>query len=159
MALTKDIQTRSVGPRKDPIAAPLPTGVTVYQGSIALLDSNKLLKNAASPTSADTCIGIIGPPTGGSYVPTGPGIVGAGTALGAYVYVDVQTGTFLLAMGTGSDALTEADAGNTVYVVDEQTVGKVSTARPPAGVMLPLEPTTPTGFVAVKMNALGGTGP
>jgi len=159
VALTKDIPIRSVGPKKIPVAAPLPSGVTVYSGSIALIDSSGLLKNAASPATTDTCIGLIGEPTGATPPKTGPGIVGAGSTQSTYNYIDCVTGTFLLASGKGADALTEATAGATVYVIDEQTVGKLSTGRPPAGVQSPIEPTTPTGFVPIKMNSFGGTGP
>jgi hypothetical protein len=162
MALTADVPILRVGSRnKDPVAAPLPTGVTVYTGSISLLDSNGLLKNSSSPASTDTCIGINGNPTGGTYVKTGPGIVGAGTTEAAYVYVDVECGTFLLASGTGADALTEATAGATVYAINETTVGKTngSTTRPAAGVQLPREPSMPTGLWPIKMNSFGGTGP
>lgn len=162
MSLTADIPTLRVGAHdKDPIAAPLPSGVTVYSGSFALLDTNGLLKNAASPASTDTCIGVIGDPTGGTYVKTGAGIVGAGTAEAGYVYVDVEAGTFLFASGTGADALTEANAGQNVFVINESTVGKTngSNTRPTAGQQLPREPSMPTGFWPVKIAGVGGNGP
>lgn len=152
MALSADIKTLRVGVEglHEPIAAPLKAVTTVYSGSIAILRSGYLVP-ATTPTSTDTCIGLIGNPTGGTYVKTGPGIVGGSTD-GA-VFIDCDTGTFLLANGTGADALTEANAGATVYVVDEQTVGKTngSGTRPVAGVMLPIDPTIPTGFVPVKI--------
>lgn len=162
MALTADVPILRVGAHnKDPIAAPLPTGVTVYSGSFALLDSNGLLKNAASPTSADTCIGVIDRPAGGTYVKTGPGIVGAGSTEAGYVYCDVECGTFLFQSATGSDQVAEAQAGATVYVVDENHIGKTngSNTRPAAGTMLPREPSMPTGFWPVKIAGIGGTGP
>lgn len=154
MALSADIQTLRLGPEVPPVAAPLRSGVTVYSGSIALLSNTGVLKNASSPASTDVCIGLIGEPTGGTYVKTGPGIVGAGTTNANCVWVDCDRGTFLLASGTGGDALTEANAGQTVYVIDEQTVGATngSGTRPAAGTMLPIDPTVPAGFVPVKMN-------
>src|SRR5579871_3761830 len=92
MSLTADVPILRVGEHIDPVAAPLPSGVTVYSGSIALLDNTGLLKNASSPASTDTCIGVIGDPSGGTFVKTGPGIVGAGTTEATYVYVDVARG-------------------------------------------------------------------
>lgn len=162
MALTADVPILRVGAHdKDPIAAPLPTGVTVYGGALALLDTSGLLKNASSPTSADVCIGVIGDPTGGSYVKTGPGIVGAGSTEAGYVYVDVETGTFLFASATGADQLSEATAGTTVYVVNETTVSKTngSNTRPVAGTQLPRTPDMPSGLYPVKITGVGGVGP
>jgi hypothetical protein len=154
MALSSDIEVLRVGAEgvTEPVAAPLLSGVTVYSGSIALLASG-VLKNAASPASTDTCIGLIGGPTGGTYTKTGPGIVGAGTTNATAVWVDCLRGIFLLASGTGADTIAATDAGKTVYVIDEQTVGltSASNTRPVAGVCLPADPTTPTGFVPVKI--------
>lgn len=152
MALSAGIQVLRVGAEgvHEPIAAPLYTGVTVYYGSIALLSNAGVLKNAASPASTDTCIGLIGNPV----VPQSTaGIVGAGTTNANATWVDCLTGSFLLASGTGADAITEANAGANCYVVDEKTVGLTSgsSTRPLAGVILPIDPTVPTGFVPVKM--------
>lgn len=153
MALSSDVKLVRVGAEglHEPIAAPLKANVTVYSGSIALLDSTGNLKNASSPASTDTIVGMIGNPTGGTYVKTGPGIVGGSTD-GA-VWVDCLTGTFVLASGTGADELDETTANHTVYVVDEVTVGATngSNTRPVAGVQLPIDPTLPAGFVAVKL--------
>lgn len=152
-ALTKDVNLIRVGAEglHEPIASPLKALSTVYSGSIALLDSSGRLVNSATPTSTTTCIGMVGGPSAGTYVKTGPGIVGGSTD-GA-VWVECLTGTFVLASGTGADALDETTANATVYVVDEVTVGKTngSNTRPVAGVQLPIDPTLPTGFVAIKM--------
>lgn len=152
MALSADIPIRRVGAegQHEPIAAPIKASNTLYSGSIALSRSGYLV-NAASPQSTDVCLGIVGDPTGGTYVKTGPGIAGGTTDGG--VWVDCETGVFLLKSGTGGDALTEANAGQTVYVIDEQSVGATdgSATRPPAGIMLPIDPTVPTGFVPVKI--------
>ncbi len=151
MTLSADIQVQRVGAEgPEPIAAPVKAAAQLYCGSIATLRSGYLIA-ATSPASTDVTCGIVGFPTGGTYVKTGPGILGGSTD-GA-VWVDCLTGVFLLASGTGADALTEANAGATVYVVDEQTVGATSASgtRPVAGVMLPIDPTVPTGLVPVKM--------
>lgn len=158
MALSTDIQVLRVGVEglHEPVAAPLGSAVTVYSGSIAL---NRVgyLANAATPQATDTCLGLIGNPAGGTYVKTGPGIVGNGSQGANGVWVEILTGSFILASGTGADALAQTDAGATVYVVDEQTVGKTSggSSRPVAGVMLPIDPTIPTGYVPVQFTNRG----
>lgn len=152
MALSADIPILRIGAEGlyEPYAAPLKASVTVYSGSIALLRSGYLV-NSASPTSTDAVMGVIGDPTGGTAVKTGPGITG-GTTDGA-VFIDCLRGVFMLASGTGADAITEANAGANCYVINESTVGLTSGSgtRPVAGVIVPIDPTMPTGFVPVKM--------
>ncbi len=159
MALSADIQTLRVGAEgtSEPIAAPLGSAVTVYSGSIALLRSG-YLANAATPQATDVPLGIIGNPTGGTYVKTGPGIVGNGSQGASGVWIDCLTGTFLLASGTGADAITEANAGANAYVINESTVGLTSgsATRPVAGVILPIDPTIPSGFVPIKFAQPAG---
>lgn len=153
MAQTQDVPLLRVGAEgPEPIAAPLKANVTVYSGTIALLDNTGYLKNAAIPASTDRIIGMIDNPTGGTYVQTGPGITG-GSSDGA-VWIDCATGTFLLQSGTAGDALSEATAGTTVYVINETTVGATngSGTRPVAGIQLPIDPTVPVGYVPVKLN-------
>ncbi len=161
MAVTSDQLYRRVGAEgvHQPIAAGLTNAVTVYRNTIALLDgTTRYLKNADTPASTDVIIGMIGGVAGGTIADTGQGITGGATS-GA-VIVDCETGSFLLASGTGADALTEADAGNNVYVVDSITVGRTNggSTRPVAGVMLPNDVTTPTGYVAVKLAGVAGQG-
>lgn len=50
--------------------------------------------------------------------------------------VIIRSGVFLLDNGTGSDALTAADIGKIVYVIDDQTVGKTGgTNKVAAGIL------------------------
>jgi hypothetical protein len=138
-------------------AAPL----TIYRGTIALVDNTGLLKSQASPLTTDSCWGLID-----QVVPTraiidgGPGITGGSTA-GA-VTVDVLTGSFYLACGTGADAMTAANVGATVYVMDDITVGLTASTRPKAGILVgydPSPPITALGPCIVKLNGAGVTGP
>lgn len=161
MAVTTDQLYRRVGAEgvHQPIGVGLGATVTVYRNTIALLDgTTKWLKNAATPAATDIIIGMVGEIAGGTAAQTGPGITGTSTA-GA-VLINCETGTFLLASGTGADALVAADAGATVYVVDEVTVGKTNggSSRPTAGTMMPLTPDMPTGYVPVKLNGVAGQG-
>lgn len=142
---------------QDLISAPLKANTTVYNGEIALLDSTGYL-HSGSPSSTDSVIGIISGPSAGSYVKTGPGITSGSTD--GDVWVDCATGAFVLASGTGADALTEANSNATIYVIDSVTVGATSATgtRPSAGIMLPIDPTIPSGYVPVQIDAHTGTG-
>jgi hypothetical protein len=72
------------------------------------------------------------------------------------VTVDILTGTFYLASGAGSDLLSQSAIGQTVYVINETTVGLTSGggSRPKAGTLFfidPAPPPTALGAFAVKM--------
>lgn len=162
MTVTSDQLYRRVGAEgvHEPIAAGVKATVTVYRNTIALLaSSGRYLKNADTPAATDIVIGMIGDVAGGTAANSGQGITGGSTD-GA-VIVNCYTGSFLLASGTGADALTEANAGSNVYVVDSITVGATDGGgtRPVAGQMLPNDVTTPTGYVAVKLSGAAGNGP
>lgn len=153
MALTADIPILRVGSEGvyEPYAAPLKASNTVYRGSFALLRSGYIV-NGATPMSTDVVLGVVEQVTGGTAAETGPGI--AGGSVDGGVWIDCARGSFLFLSGTGADALTEATAGSTVYVVDEKTVGATNggSSRPAAGIQLPIDPTVPTGYVPVKLN-------
>ncbi len=158
MAQSKDVFVSRSGVEgaHEPLAAPLGSAVTVYSGTIALSRAG-YLANASAPQTTDTCLGLIGNPAGGTYVKTGPGIVGNGSQGANGVWVEILTGSFILACGTGADALTEADVGADVYVMDEITVGKTSgsTTRPVAGRLMPITPDIASGFVPVLFTIRG----
>lgn len=158
MALSKDIYVSRVGAegKHEDLVAPLGSAVTVYGGSFAAARAG-YLANMSSPSSTDVVLGLVGEPAGGTYVKTGPGIVGNGSQGNNGVWVEILTGSFLMANGTGADAFAATDVGAACYVVDEQTVGKTNgtNTRPQAGTMLPWDPTTPTGFVPVLFTVRG----
>ena len=142
---------------------------TVYNGEVALVSGSGatttgFLKNAATYGSADLVAGMIGDPSGGTYVKTGPGIVG--TAVDGAVQIDVMTGAFFFQSGTGADALTAANNGKTVYYGGENSTGPIavvtSAGRPVLGIQLPQDPGIAGGFSPganywpVKLNVVGG---
>ena len=152
MALTADIITPRYGAGGNLNNKGLTANATVYRGSVATTRSGYLVA-ASSPASTDIVWGIIADGVGsGSDT---QGITGASTNGG--VTVDIETGTFFLAGGTSSDALVATDVGATVYLIDEQTVGKTSNGntRPVAGV---LEFVDPTYGLAVKLGSNQSTG-
>jgi len=56
--------------------------------------------------------------------------------------VILRSGVFLLENGTGADALSAADIGKIVYVLDDQTVGKTGgTHKVPAGILRAVDDT------------------
>jgi hypothetical protein len=143
------------GDQDQPVAYPVGATQQLYYGEVALLSGSGAvttgyLKNAASPGSADIVVGMIGDPAGGTFVETGSGIVG-GAADGA-VWDNVQTGAFFFQSGTGSDQLSEATAGKTVYYGGENSSGPLamatsaSSTRPVLGVQLPQDPGIAGGF-------------
>jgi hypothetical protein len=128
---------------------------TLYYGEVALMSGSGsttygYLKNAASPGSADVVVGMVGDPAGGTYVETGSGIVGSSADGG--VWVNVQTGAFMFQSGTGSDLLSAATNGKTVYYGGENSSGPIACAtsatstRPVLGIQLPQDPGFAGGF-------------
>jgi hypothetical protein len=164
MALTADVKMVRYGSADghQPLAKQLPSGVTVYRGSVAGLagtgGGQGKLKNESTVAATDIVLGMI--VGAGSGTPnTTVGVVGPVSI------VDIATGSFVLASGTGADALDVTTNGATVYLIDEVTVGKTSggSSRPVAGVQLACnadDSSIPSGFVAVKVGTpnspLGG---
>src|ERR1019366_8550269 len=103
----------------------------LYAGAVALISGSGatsvgFLKNAASPGSSDLVAGIVGEPAGGTYVKTGPGILG-GSADGV-VWVDVRPGAYFIQGGSGADALSASTNGKTVYYGGENASGPIGRA-------------------------------
>lgn len=157
MALTSDILTTryGTGGAEEPLNYGLTAATTVYRGSVALLAAGTgYLKNSATPAATDLVVGLIAN-AGAGTADTGPGILGGATD-GA-VTVEIATGSFLLASGTGSDALGVTTNMKTVYLINESTVGATNggSTRPVAGVQLSCntsDASIPVGFVAVKLG-------
>lgn len=86
-------------------------GATIYAGSLVALDAN----GDAAPGSTATGL-------------TAAGKALTGSADNASV-VDVERGVFRWANSAAGDAITAADWGKTVYIVDDQTVAKTSASN------------------------------
>jgi hypothetical protein len=163
MATTADVLTDRYGSPDghQPLNKLVPATVTVYRGTIAGLagtgGTQGKLKNMDTVATTDIVLGIVSK-AGSGWPNDTAGIVG-----GTGVTAEIETGTFVLASGTGADALDVTTNGATVYVIDAVTVGKVSTGRPAAGIQLAVngdDASIPAGFVAVKLGTpnspLGG---
>ncbi len=163
MALTADILTDRYGSPDghQPLNKVLNTGITVYRGSMAGLygatAAQGTLKNEDTVASTDIILGIVNK-AGSGYSNATVGITGACT-------VEIETGSFILASGTGADALGQTTNGATVYAINSFTVGATSgsSTRPVAGIQLSCnadDASIPAGYVAVKLGTpnspLGG---
>lgn len=137
-----------------PRAYPIGNAQQLYSGAVALVSGSGAvttgyLKNAASPGSADSVVGMIGEPTGGAYS-TGPGLP-VPTSDGG-VWDEVLEGAFFFQSGTGSDTLTAALNGLTVYYGGENANGPIACATsrtstlPVLGTLLPQDPGIAGGF-------------
>jgi hypothetical protein len=164
MALSADILTErfgTPGQGDQPINKTLNTGITIYRGSMAGLygatAAQGTLKNEDTVASTDLIVGIV-QKAGSGYSNATVGITGPCT-------VEIETGTFILASGTGADALGVTTNMTTVYAINSYTVGATNggSTRPVAGVQMACnadDPSIPTGYVAVKLGTpnspLGG---
>lgn len=115
------------------------TATTLYKGGIVCVDATGYAVPGATATGLKI-IGILGeqPNLLFSDRYTNSGASGA-------IKVDVRQGTFKL-KNSGSDALTIADNGATIYIEDDETVCKTASGKSIAGRMIGLDDaTSPTG--------------
>lgn len=158
-ALTGDIKIIQYGTPDlyPPVVQPIGATVQLYRGSIALTNGPSssvnpgYLKRATQPASTDVCWGLLemyGPGT----VDTIPGMLGGAT--NGATTAQIRQGTFYLKSGTGADQLSQSTVGQTVYVIDEQTVGATSSSntRPVAGIHEAVDPTAPTTLFAISLG-------
>ena len=171
--LTHDTHLTTYGTQdtSNNVAYPVGANQQLYYGAVALMSGSGsvsvgYLKNAATPGSSDKVVGMVGEPAGGTLVQTGPGVLGGSTD-GA-VWDNVRNGSFFFQSGTGSDQLSEATNGTTVYYGGENSSGPIacatngSSTRPTLGVQLPQDPGIAGGFTPganywpIKLNVVGG---
>lgn len=154
--LTRDAKIIRYGSGDDcqPLAYPIGASQQLYSGEVALVSGSGsvtagYLKNAASPGSSDFVVGMVGDATGGAFS-TGPGLP-TSTTDGA-VWAEVLTGAFFFQSGTGSDLLSAATNGKTVYYGGEDENGPIACATsqsstlPELGVQVPQDPGIAGGF-------------
>lgn len=162
------------GSGNQPIGYPMGATLTLYSGEVALISGSGstttgYLKDPSSPGSSDIVAGLINNPTGGTYYAgqnSGAGFTS--TSTDGSVWLDVIGGSFFFQSGTGSDALTEAIVGTTIYYGGENANGPYMCAtsnggaRPKAGTLLPQDPSIANGvtpgsnYWPVKLNVVGG---
>jgi len=127
MALTAPRATAQIqNPEKRNL--PVAANVAVWQGGLAMLVGGYVKPGAVA--------------TGGLGVGRfSASVSNIGGAAGA-VSVDVRTGVFKFFNSSGGDAITNANIGATVYIVDDETVALTngSGTRSPAGTVFLVDP-------------------
>lgn len=155
MAMIDDGKVYRYGSGDDAQLTSAPVGATVqlYNGEVALISAGTgattgYLKNAATPQTTDTVVGMLGEPAGGTYVKIGRGILGGSTD-GA-VSVNVLTGAFFFQSVSGANALSAASNGKTVYYAGENSTGPTASTSsadgPVLGTQIPQDPGIAGGF-------------
>lgn len=112
-ALTGDRKTPTAvrGPREFPVGA----GLVIYEGAIVAVDASGWARPGRSGTASDRVVGraeLRADNTGG--------------ANGA-IRVRVRCDEVAYYLNNGTNAVTQADLGQPVYVVDDQTVSTLNT--------------------------------
>jgi len=134
------------------LGLPLATSTTFYNNGLVAANSGGYMVPATT-TAGLRVAGLIDLGLHPSLVTTGFN--------GDFVR-PVKTGIFPFAFGTSTDALTQADVLNDVYVLDDQTVGRLGTGgRPVAGQLILLEGTVAwvaIGFTIAGRSAARGGG-
>lgn len=128
-ALSKDIQRLRLN--ADPITlgrGPAAQSITFYRGSIVMTNAGGYVTVGAAATG-QFARGVCTTPC------VSPGSNGA-------IEVGWEEGDFEFESGTSGDALTVANIGDTVYIIDDNTVGATdgSSARSAAGKMVAVSP-------------------
>lgn len=140
------------GPIDNLVYLPVAANAVIYAGAIVAVE----LTGATSPgyaTQAITsthlaCVGRANvPPFNNNVINNTGGVDGA-------ISVQVQQGVFPFNIGASADALTQADVGEIVYLVDDQTVGRTSgtSTRSIAGVLQAITTQGTTTQAWVQMN-------
>jgi len=158
MSTTKDILTIRYGTQDghQPVAQPLTSGVSVYSGTVAVTRAGYLINPDTAVQSTDICWGIIN-----GIVDSNPTVASPITGVASNATIcGIDTGSFFLTPGTSADALTQADVGKVVYLIDSNTVGKTSGGgtRPVAGTLFGIGVAQYTGLVAVSITSSAQTG-
>ena len=121
LANNRDTKQRGAGVLPEAMALPVAAATTIYQGSMVALNA----AGYAVPASADSALRVIGRAE--------QKVVNAGSAGDEKVLV--KRGVFRFANSGTTGEVTAADIGKPCYVVDDETVSRISAAgaRPAAG--------------------------
>jgi hypothetical protein len=161
MSTTRDLKIIRHGTQDghEPVAQPMQSAISLYAGQIALTRGGYLIQPDTSVQATDIAWGILDGTLNGAPAVSSP-ITNGSTSAGGNGMLGIQTGTFYLRSGSGADALTQADVGATVYVIDGNTVGKTDggSTRPVAGRLVAIGSGQYAGMVAVKIGNDQSTG-
>ena len=114
------------------IGRPAKSGKTFYDGALVAVGVSDGYLKPNDGTPGDKIVGIVDLKQYGSVATSGSDGV---------TLIDVYDGIFPFFIGSSGDALAQADVGNFVYAIDDQTVGKTDggTGRPRVGQLISIE--------------------
>lgn len=140
-----------------PTSQPIESTVSLYVGRVAVTRAGYLIDADTAVQSTDTCWGMLNGIIDSAPTTTSP--MSGGTTHGLHI-AGIDTGSFYLTSGADADALTQADVGATVYLIDGLHVGKTdgSATRPPAGKLAEIGQGQYSGLVAVTIGNNTSTG-
>ncbi len=155
MAITTDQKIIRVGTEDghSTIAQPQGANTNIYAGIVAITRAGYLADPMSGVQSGDIAWGIINGIQDGSPHLVAP--MAGGTTNGTHI-LDIDTGTFYLVAGSGGDALTQANVGQEVFLIDGLTVGATNAGgnRPTAGVLNNIGSGIWTGWVGVRVGSV-----
>lgn len=159
MSTTKDLKIIRYGTQDghQPTSQPIQSGVSLYAGQVAVTRAGYLIQPDTAVQSTDLCWGVLNGIVDSAPVSASPWA--GGTTAGLH-FSEIDTGSFWLTPGADADALTQADVGNDVYLIDGNTVGKTdgTATRPIAGKLDKLGTGQYSGLVAVLIGNSQSTG-
>jgi hypothetical protein len=131
----------------------LKAAAKVYVGGVVMVEVNGGYGVAGSALPGYICAGLAMPYEGF------PVVYDNTSGASGDITAKVEQGTFAFLVGTSTDVLTQADVGNPVFLIDDQTVGRLdggATPRPLAGIFMGFAPngTSALVFMALQTNAL-----
>ena len=137
---------RDTKQRTGDVDAALLTGITVYKGTLVVLDTATGYCKPAVTGTGLVALGIA--------ITAGPSVSTTGISSGV-TKIPVRPGRWLLANSTASDAITNAERGLPCYIVDNQTVAKTdgTATRSVAGTVEEVV----TAGVWVNIGSVNGT--
>ena len=135
------------------ISQPQLNSTNLYAGTVAITRAGYLADPMAGVQSGDIVWGIINGIQDGAPHVTAP--MAGGTTNGTHV-LDIDTGTFFLAAGSGADALTQANVGQEVFLIDGLTVGATNAGgnRPTAGILTVIGAGVWSGWYGVRLGSI-----
>lgn len=152
-------------PKRDPVVPdlmqiPIAANTKIFVGGMVALDVNGRAVPAGTAAAVGPVIGIAQPP----YQPVGGfsdryDNSAAGSVAGAQIVI-VRQGVFKLNSGTGVDAVVQANVGQDVYAIDDNTVGLTpgagATSRSRAGKVHSIDAGDSTPWVLMGMHQQSG---
>ncbi len=130
------------------LGRPAATGKTFYEGAIVVVNASGYLQPCTG-TFGEKVVGVCDFQLSGTFITTGSD---------GDFKVNTKTGIFPFVNGTSTDALTQADVGNYVFALDDQTAVKTDggTRRPVLGQLVFVEsgiPWVAIGFFTPNLIA------